>query len=73
MTTRVIRAAFKVLKGEGFSVDDYRLSKHLVMKASHPCGLAKVFTTSASPSDSRTLLNFRSEIRRALKEHTDVK
>lgn len=67
MTTRHITAALDVIEGEGFTVDEVRYGKHLVVKASHPSGLRRVFITSFTPSDFRTLRNFRSEIRRALK------
>lgn len=68
MTTRRIQAALDVLTSEGFVIDDYRMSRHLVVKATHPAGVASVFCTSLIPSDHRTLLNFRSEVRRALKK-----
>ena len=67
MTTRHVAAALGVIKAEGFTVDEVRYGKHLVVKASHPSGLRRVFCTSFTPSDFRTLRNFRSEIRRALK------
>lgn len=69
MTTRHIKAALECIEGEGFTVDDVRFGKHLVVKASHPSGLRSVFITSFTPSDFRTLRNFRCEIRRALKGH----
>lgn len=69
MTTRHVMAALDVIEAEGFTVDEVRYGKHLVVKASHPDGLRQVFVTSLTPSDFRTLRNFRSEIRRCLKGH----
>jgi hypothetical protein len=70
MTTRRIRTAIDLVVAEGFCIDEIRNSKHTVVKAHHPDGTKRVFTIPGTPSDFRSLRNFRSQVRRSLRSGT---
>jgi hypothetical protein len=61
-----------VLSAERFVVLASRQRRHLVVRALHePTGRIAAFTVAVSPSDHRSLLNFRGQVRRTARKLED--
>lgn len=54
----------ETLEREGLQVLDVRTRRHFCFTVANSGGARAVLTTSKTPSDGRTFLNFRSEARR---------